>query len=471
MNKERKSLFTNIFYNSIYQLLLIIMPLITIPIVSRGLGTNGIGEYAYVTAIASVFASFGMLGINNYGSRTVASFKDDIEKRSKAFFEIWIVQLAFAMLSLLAYFIYYFFICKEQYVTMTLIVSCLVINSLFDINWLFFGMEEFKSPAIKNIIIKIISIVLIVVLVKTYDDIYTYCLIMSLSTLLSSVVMLPYIKKFVIKTKIDSHNLIKHIKPILILFIPIIAVTIYKKMDKIMLETLADIDEVGIYENAEKLINIPVSIITAIGAVMMPRMVGVYKDKPSSGDGYMSKSIVLVSFLAIGMLFGLIGIAKDFCPLFFGEKFNGTIPLIMWLSPTVYFIAFANIIRTQYLIPKKKDKIFTLSVLIGAVINVIFNLIFISLYGAVGACIGTIAAELFVMVYQIIAVRKEIPVGKYLLKSLYYFIPGAIMLVLILLFASYVDINIYAKIAIEVIGGALLYLLVSYPIVKRSLKS
>ena len=161
-------------------------------------------------------------------------------------------------------------------------------------------------------------------------------------------------------------------------------------------------------------------------------------------------------FLAFPICFGLIAVSKDFIPIFLGGGFTKSSVLIYYLAITVLFVSFANIIRTQYLIPKEKDKIYVTSVIGGALINLIVNLLLIPKYSSIGACIGTILAEFFVMIYQVIAVRKELPIIDYLKDIFNYFVKALIMFV-ICFSIKYINLSPLKTVIIQVMAGVLVY--------------
>ena len=224
-----------------------------------------------------------------------------------------------------------------------------------------------------------------------------------------------------------------------------------------MLGSLSTVKEVGYYENAEKIIGIPMAIISALGTVMLPRMSNlIAKGDNNKSKKYINKSIVFVMFLSFSMCLGLIGIGYHFAPFFFGEEFQKTGILIMMLATTIPFLSFANVLRTQYLIPKEKDKIYIVSVFLGAIVNLIMNLIFIPLYKSVGACIGTICAEVIVMIYQSFAVRKELPIKEYIIKTIPFFIKAIIMLLVIYPF-NHIKMNEFLRLFTQVLIGCIIY--------------
>ena len=83
----------NFLYNLSYQILVIILPLITVPYVSNILGAKGVGDYAFTNANMQYFVIFGMVGITLYGKRQVAYVRDDNKKLKNTFYSIYFLQL------------------------------------------------------------------------------------------------------------------------------------------------------------------------------------------------------------------------------------------------------------------------------------------------------------------------------------------------------------------------------------------
>lgn len=459
----------NFLLNIIYQIFILIIPLITTPYVSRVLGSNGIGIYSFTYSIVYYFMIFAMLGLNNYGNRTIAKCRDNKEKLSKTFKEIYTMQLITSLSMITLYFLY-IIIFDNQYKLIAIIQSMYVISCTFDINWFFFGIEKFKLTVTRNTFIKLLSLILIFVFVKDSNDVWIYTLILSGSILLSQLLLWPFVKKYVNKTKLKFADIKKHFKPCFTLFLPVIAVTIYKMMDKTMLGLMTNVNEVGFYESAEKIINVPNAIIAALGTVMLPRMSNIYANKKDKEASKMiDYSIKLMMFLAFAMTFGLIAISKDFTILFFGGEFTKTSLLISLLSITILFLSWGNVLRTQYLIPKEKDNIYIISAFIGALTNLICNFIFIPLFASAGACIGTILAEFFVMFYQSLKIRKELPLKKYLYDVIPFFFKSVIMFIIILLFGK-LQINVYLKLCLQFIIAVVVYCSLNYKYVLQVIK-
>ena len=461
MIKENKtSVKRNFIYNILYQLLILVIPLITAPYLSRVVGADGVGTYSYTYSIVYYFMMFTLLGVNNYGNRMIAKVRDDKEKLSKTFFSIYMIQLILGIVMLILYFIYISFF-EIKYKNIALIESLFIISSILDINWFFFGMEEFKKTITRNTIVKISTVILIFIFVKSSGDLWKYILIMSAMTCISQILLWSFLIGKINFKKINFNDVKIHIKADLILFIPVIAISLYKIMDKIMLGNLSNIHEVGYYENAEKIINVPLTLITALGTVMLPRISNIIsKGKDGEVIEYIQKSTKFIFFISLPMCFGLIAIGKNFAPLFFGKSFNKTGVLIQLLAITIPFISFANVIRTQYLIPKEKDSVFVISVILGAILNFIMNSIFIPKYKSIGACFGTIAAEFIVMFYQVYKIRKELKIFKYMKTSIKFIIRSIIMFIIIYLL-NYININSFIRIIFQIIFGVFIYFILN----------
>lgn len=433
-----------------------ILPIVTTPYIARVIGPEGVGVQSYTYSVANYFVLFAMLGINNHGNRSIAMVRNDEEKLGRTFISIYLVQFIMSVIMIVLYSVYIMFIAKENKVIF-IIQAIYIISALLDINWFFFGMEQFKLTVVRNTVIKLASVLSIFIFVRNSNDLYLYSLILALGSLISQCVLWKYLNKYISFVKVNKKEVLEQVKPILVLFIPVIAISIYKIMDKIVLGSISSMVQVGFYENSEKIMNIPLGIITALGTVMLPKMSNLYAiGNEKEGDKYIELSLEFVMFISIGAMFGLIGISPVLIPIFLGDKFIDCVNIVSIISITILFLAWANVIRTQYLIPKKKDKIYIISTIIGAIINLVINFLLIKKYGAVGATIGTIFAEASVCIYQSIMIRKELNIASYLRKVLFHIVPGTVMCITIRILGNILGKSIITGI-IQVISDGVLY--------------
>ena len=451
-----KSLQKNFLYNVLYQILLVILPLITAPYISRTLGATAVGVYSYTYSVAYYFLLIAMLGIGNHGNRSIAAVRDDRKKLNKTFSSIYSLQVMTFSIAILAYAIYLVLFVKDNRL-IVLLQLIYVTSGLFDIGWLFFGLEQFKLTVARNTLIKISTVVLMFVFVHKPSDLWKYTLIMSAGTLFSQAYLWLYVKKYVSFEKCSVKEITSNIKPVLILFIPVLAYSIYKVMDKIMLGNMSSYDQVGFYNNAEKIINIPMGIITALGTVMLPRMSNIVANGDKKRvDDYIRISAKLVTLLSSAIAFGLMGVSSVLAPVFFGDEFIACGEIIRLLSVTVFFIAWANVIRTQYLIPNKRDSIYLTSTMVGAILNLIINWMLIPKYQANGAAFGTIVAEFSVMLVQMVAVKNELPMRKYIMSYSPILIIGLIMAVLVDRIGIKLGVSV-STLAIQILAGGFFF--------------
>lgn len=469
----KKSITKNYIYNLTYQLLAIILPIITTPYISRVLGAENIGIYSYTISIVTYFITFGSLGVALYGQREIAYIQDDEKKRSKTFWEIIILRFTTLMISMVVFYFVFVFRSNEYSVYYKVLLLELIANML-DIGWFFSGLEEFKKTVTRNLIIKLSAATLIFTLVKTQDDLMKYFFIYVLSNLLGNLSLWLYLPRYIKKVKFSELKIWKHLKPTIGLFIPQIAIQVYTLLDKTMIGTIvSDKSEVGFYEQAQKIVKILLTMITSLGTVMMPRIANTFangnKDKIKE---YMKKSFCMVFMLGFPLIFGLIAVAPNFVPVFFGTGYDKVIVLMQVISPIVLFIGLSNVTGTQYLLPTKRQKEYTTSVVCGAIVNFIFNSILIGKFGAIGASIGTVIAECTVMGIQMFFIRKDLEIKKICKLSINYFIAaimmfGCCMAVNLLPISN--SVNVAVKVAIGVASYGIILLIMKDKFLKEML--
>ncbi|WP_302632284.1 flippase [uncultured Clostridium sp.] len=418
----------NFLYNVSYQLLVIILPLITVPYVSNILGAEGIGDYAFTYANMQYFVIFGMVGITLYGNRQIAYVRENKENLKNTFYSIYTLQLITTTISFVLYLIFTLVFNNGDYKWLYIVQGINIIASIADISWLFMGLEQFKKTVVRNTIVKLVSLASIFIFVKSSDDTVIYALIIALSSFIGNLTFWLYIPKIIGFKNIKILELTLHLKSSLALFIPQLAIQIYLLLDRTMLGIITDTVQVGYYENSQKIVKIVLTIATAIGTVMMPKIANTV----ASGDMkkvkyYIKNSFFFVSALSIPLMFGLMGVAPELSPWFFGNNFVGIEKLIIISSLIILAISWSNVLGMQLLVPLNKTKEFTISVTSGAIINFILNLVLIKKFGAIGSCISTIIAEFTVTLVQFYLIKDFIK-AKELIKPVVLFIPASIVM-------------------------------------------
>lgn len=430
---KKNSVVKNYLYNLIYQILVLILPIVTTPYLSRVLGAEGIGIYSYTISIVTYFTLFGSLGIAMYAQREIAYVQSDKEKRSKIFWETFILRNITLFVSMIIF--YFIFVKNGEYSIYYKILLLEIFAGMFDVSAFFQGMEEFKKTINRNIIVKFISIISIFIFVKQATDIGKYLFIYVISTLIGNLSLWFYLPKYISKINIKSLNILKHLKPTIILFVPQIATQIYTVLDKTMIGSLIiDKAEVGYYEQAQKIVKLVLTIITSLGTVMLPSIANKFaKGKKEEIKRDILNSFNFVYFLSIPMVFGMVLIAKELIPLFLGEGFEKSVCIMYTISPIIILIGLSNVIGMQYLLPTKKQKQFTISVVIGAIINLILNFMFIPKLLSIGAAIGTVVAETTVTAIQLYFIKDEYNIKEIFIMSVRYLISAIIMFIVMMI--------------------------------------
>ncbi len=451
---------SNFIYNALYQLSSIIIPLVTLPYLTRILHAKGMGEYSFAYSVAYYFYLFIRLGLHNYGTRTIAFNKDDKQLLSKSFCEIYSFQIVMCLFMMVLYFFYCLLWAPNK--TLATIFVLLVLAGGIDVTWALYGLEEFKITSIRDMVVKISTAFLIFSFVKNENDVWIYSLIYVIGFFVSQLVSLPILFREVIIIRPTIGGVKSHIKPNLILFLPTIAVSIYKTMDKIMLGTLANDVELGYYHSSENIIAVPLALITALGTVMLPRMSNMLSagGKRKEVDILFDKSISFAMFVSTSICMGIMTVSKEFVPIFFGPGFEKCVFIFDIILPSCIFLAFANVIRTQYLLPRKRDGLFIVSLFSGAVVNLVLNYLLIPHLASVGAAIGTLAAEVVVCVIQAAFVYKEANIGRNILNSLPFIIAGIAMFSLFRDYTVGITSNAIAALVIKIGISGLFYLVI-----------
>lgn len=444
----------NYLYNLSYQILMVISPLITAPYISRVLHADGVGVYSYTFTLATAFSLFAALGVNTYGQREIAYCQDDVIKRSKTFWEIFIGRLITTAIVGVTYLVFCF--AYKEYTFYLLLQAFIVFANMIDISWLYQGLENFKVIAVRNIFIKIFTVVMIFWMVKEPTHVGRYILINSLSAFASYTFFFVGLKKEIVKIPVSELDWRKHIKGSLEFFIPLIATQLYSQLDKIMLGAITrDTFENGYYEQARKIVNILVMILTSVNSVMYPRISYLFANGEKSEIKKSYKiSLRTVCLILMPMILGVCITADNFVVWFFGSEYVPVANLMKWSSLLLVFMAMGNFVGMQYLSPMGMQNKMTKAYLIAAAVNFCLNLLLIPCLYSVGALIASIAAEAVSCFMQLHYFEKSeyaIPLWKTMWK---YVVAALVMGVILLGFNAILPVvGVLQTIADIALGG------------------
>lgn len=406
----------NYAYNLSYQLLVIILPIITTPYVTRVFSSNDLGTYGYFNSIVTYFILLATLGVANYGTKEISSHRNDIRKN---FWGIYTLQFGATCLSILLYIILCFAFSFMQN-PVAYILGLSLLSKGMDISWLFQGLEDFRKITVRNITVKLVGVVSIFLFVKSPGDLYLYVSLLTVFELLGQLSMWFPASEFIGKPHLDLCYAKQHLKPVILLFLPQIAISLYVTLDRTMLGALASTTDVGIYDQALKLVNILLTLVTSLGSVMLPRVSNLL----SKGNNEAVNRMHQISFLIYNLVIfptiaGMLIINNDFVKFFLGNDFQEARYAIAIMIFRMFFIGWTNIMGIQILIPHNKNKEFLTSTTVPAIVSVGLNLLLLPKFGYIGAAIVSVLTEVFVWGIQLYFTRKylkAVPIYKSTVK-------------------------------------------------------
>lgn len=475
MNKVTK----NYIFNLLYEILAILVPFITTPYISRIMGPAAIGDFNYINSIVSYFGLVAATGTASFGNREIAVVQDNSTKRSILFFDIFFFRLFCTGIALIPYI---FLIIKSSYLYKILfLVNLLMFLSwIFDISWFCKGMENFAITAVRNSIVKICGAVLIFLLVKSPEDLWKYTFIYSGTMLLGNLTMWVYAIKHIRWPGKGKIKIWRNFKTIMQLFIPVIAVQIYTVMDRTMLGAFDNTVQVGYYSQGHRIIELAMTIVNSFIAVLLPRIAFLYSQRSYNElKKLLYKTIQYIFLLGMPMMVGSWLVIDQFVPIFFGKGYEPVSIIIKILSCMFIVLNLGRLFGTLLVAINKQNQ-YTMVTIIAALINLMFNTLFILKYhfGAIGVACASVIAETCSAILQLWYVRKYIKIKDIVCSAIQYSPPTIIMGVAIIMCKFYLPIQGILSLIIEVCVGFLIYFTVLLfsknkfiiPIIKTILK-
>lgn len=446
----------NYLYNVFYQLFILIVPLITMPYISRVLGPNGSGINYLTSANTQYFILLGSLGITLYGNRQIAYLRDNKQRVSQAFWEIFLLRCLMTLVALISFYIFVYF--NHTYQWAYLMQSILIIATALDISWFFMGVENFKVTVSRNVIVKILSILFIFTLVKKKNDVIIYIFILSLSQLIGNLALFPYLRHYINWPQWRQLQIWQHLRPSLALFLPQVAMQIYLILNKTMVGWLVSVKATGFYTYSDNTIRAVLTLGTSLATVMMPRVANTFiHGDIKQVNKYIQISFDFASALAVPLMFGIAAVSLKFVPIFLGAGYSPVAYLMIIETLLILPVTWTSVIGNQYLIPLGRNRTYTNSVLLGALVSIVLNVPLILLFQTQGAMITSVVCEFAVAFYQLYAIRQELPLRVLFNELWKYLLAGLIMFVIVFYLHLYWKFTLLTFL-VEVAAGMLVYL-------------
>ena len=445
----------NYVYNLSYQILVVVLPIITTPYITRIFSSQELGDYGYYSSIVTYFILLATLGVANYGTKVISGHRNEINKN---FWGIYSLQLGATILSISLYCIFCFNLPSMQNPVAYILGLSLVSKGL-DISWLFQGLEDFRKITVRNITVKLVGVISIFLFVKSTNDLYLYVFLLTIFELLGQLSMWLPAREFIGKPHVDLEYARYHLKPIIFLFLPQIAISLYVTLDRTMLGVLASTKDVGIYDQALKLVNILLTLVTSLGSVMLPRVANLLATNNHEEVNKMHEiSFLVYNLIIFPIMAGMLIVNDDFVQFFLGQDFQDARFAIAIMIFRMFFIGWTNIMGIQILIPHNKNKEFMISTTVPAITSVGLNLLFLPKLGYMGAAIVSVLTEAFVWAIQLFFTRKyikDVPIFGSMMKII---LASAIMYGLLLVSKTVIHFSPTINVLAFAVIGGIIYL-------------
>lgn len=446
----------NIYFQFLYQVLVLIIPLVLAPYLTRTLGDTALGIYSFTYSVGQIFVVVANLGIAKYGQRLIAEKKNNSEQLRKTFWSLFVVH-AIVSLTVFAGFMLFSFLWGGQRRDNFLIQGFYVLSAFFDITWLYYGIEKFKGVVIRNTVVKLLELVLIFSFVHSPSDLNKYTLIMSSSVMMGMAMLLPPSIRMIPPIRFSIQDCKAHIRPLCILFIASVATLLFTFFDKTLLGMFSTVENVAYYEYSNRIVMVPRTIATVISTVMYSRAcVFIREAEFDKAKKYRDYSLTFAYIISFASIFGLLAVGDVFVNLYYGKDFAECVGIINALSPTVLIVSVADIIRTQLLIPLHKDREYTVVTIISAILNIAASLLLLKPLGVYGVVVGSIAAEGFSLAATTYLCKKYINLGKGILEAIPYCMIGVVMFLVVQPLRALSTNTVIALLA-QVAIGAVIY--------------
>ncbi|MCI5773028.1 MAG: oligosaccharide flippase family protein [Erysipelotrichaceae bacterium] len=443
----------NYIYSVLYQMLLVITPFITTPYLTRVMGLEVLSINTWTANLAQWFVLFGIMGVNIYGNREIARVRDNQADLTKTFWEIFTMQFISMIISSLVY-VGFLFLNNSDYFLYLALQGITLFSVALDITWFFYGVEDFKKASLRNMFVKLFGIALIFIFVKGPNDLVKFILINTLSGVLGQIIMWVQLRHYIGFCRVNLAGVMRHFKPNIGLFIPQIAISVYSVLDITMLGYLGPrLEEVNLYEQAQKFVKMFLFFITSIGSVMLPRVTNVFhKGNYEQVNAYLTKTLKFALYMSIPMICGIVGMIQNFIDWFLPVSYAPVGNMIIATSPIILFISLSNVFGTQFMVPTGDTKHYTISVVCAAILNFMINFTLIPYLGAYGAIIGSVAAEASVTIIQWFFVKDKIKITIGIKELLKIIISSLLIIVPVRYTGVWLGANILSNLAQVVVG-------------------
>lgn len=461
---SEKSIKVNSILNIIKTISSIIFPLFTFPYVSRVLQPENVGKVNFGSSFVSYFSLIASLGITTYAIRECSAVRGDKKKLGEKASQIFSINVCTTIVAYVLLGLSLIFFRKlDSYRTLIIIQSTAILFTTWGADWLNSAMEDFKFITIRSIGFQFISLILMFILVHQPNDYYKYAAITVLSSCGANITNIIYRRKYCTVRFTKDMHWQEHFTPILLLFVMILAQTIFNSSDITMLGLMKGDYEVGIYSTAHKIEGIIAQVVSSLAWVVMPRMSAYFAEgNYEKINALLRKVFNILVFIGVPAIAGSIVLSNEIVLIVGGVSYLASaLPLDILMMSFGFSLLGGSFLGNMVLLPSKNEKTYMYICCVATVINVVLNLILIRLWGAVAAA-GTTAFCSFLMMLMMVATRDKRIRMDYIFKDLLAPVIGSISIYVfckqILAFIT----NLGLRVGVCVCGSVIIYVLVEF---------
>lgn len=399
----------NLLYSIFTVILNMIIPIIIFPYASRVLGTEGLGTYNFYASAQSYLLLLTSFGVGIYGVRQVGAIKDNKFELKRCFNQLISINLFLVIISYVIVLLLMLWANLTNDIYIIGVFSVTLLTNAFGADWVFVGLEKQKYLLIRNLIIKIFSLIAILLFVKKETDLLLFVTIMASSIAILSLSNMYCLRQYYSFRLISIQGSIVHLRRMYNVFFMEILIRYLGLGDVIILGFFVTRSDIGVYSMALKIFLIITSLLKITATTLLPR--ASYYVEHCDRRSFIEMHIKTINFLIIVSFFCsfiLFFYAKDIIMIVGGEQFIESVRLLKGFALVVFIAILNNTLCFQILYPLNKTRSVLLVNLFAVFVNVCMNVILIPRIGYLSALISFVASLIITLVLILCLERKEI---------------------------------------------------------------
>ncbi|ERJ48154.1 oligosaccharide flippase family protein [Lactiplantibacillus plantarum] len=424
-----KDTLKNILYNGLYQLVIIILPLLTVPYVSRILGSRGMGINSLINSIPLLLTTIIIFGMNQLGVKVIA--QSGSNDRRKNFVQLWLIQAIVGVLVILLFTVCSFF---SHYAKYYLLEIPFLFGSLIDISWYYIGKGQIKKVILRNSLIKVLIVSSIFIFVRSANDLWIYLLINSITYLANFIFWVSLKSEFgriFVREEVSFNR--KYFLDAITVALPTIAAQLYVSFDQSLVGWLAGPRQLSFYALTQQMSRSFITLIGSVSTVLMPKMasISLQENGTQSVLVLLKKSLSYTSLVSTLIVSIIISNAKIFVVWFWGDSFAPMAVDMALGCLIVFFVSVGGVFSNQYTLSKGLYKSYALPYYIGAVFSLTLNLLLVPHFKSLGGTVTIVLTEFLVCVIRVIVLKDRLPVISLISQCRNYILAGIVTTVLV----------------------------------------